>query len=326
MFSLRDVGVMLLGLPATATPARIATAMHKNCGAAANYARLRVMLERVGEGGDAVSLFRPSASSGSYAVADWIDRGALPDGSTDPSYAIASDATRKNHYNTLVLLSTPGKRCDALATLVSPEARAFFKARLASLSARKQDGGGAGEGEQTAAWEEILAAYADPDRLSRLNAEDRLIVDFWVLLPPATRQDFSNVVVVRSSRSQQPLPGQVALHFRGDSAFIETGASSRIDICPELSKSIKNYMEARGWRRWLFQSRSGKPRPLKPNTFGQQVQAAFHRLMDKRVGVNALVRAYSLRQQQTPEPPRQTPEPPRQTPVQTSVDTCSQNT
>lgn len=304
MFSLRDVGVMLVGLSATATPARLATAMHKNCGAAANYARLRVMLERVGEGGDALSLFKPSPS-GSYAVADWIDRGVLTDGSTDPSYAIASDATRKNHYNTLVLLSTPGKSCDAVATLVSPEARAYFKARLASLSARKQDGGGAGEGEETATWEEILAAYADPDRLSRLNAEDRLIVDFWVLLPPATRQDFSNVVVVRSSRSQQPVPGQVALYFRGDSAFIDTGAA-RIDICPELSKSIKNHMETHCWRRWLFQSRSGKPRPLKPNTFGQQVQAAFHRLTDKRVGVNALVRAYSLRK--------------------TDGDTCSQNT
>jgi hypothetical protein len=245
--------------------------------------------------------------SGEFDVAEWIDRGTMPDGSYDPLYAIKSDATRKNHYTTLVMLSTPGKCCDALAVMISPEARMYFKRRLADLAnlARERYGGGGsdagGVDEESATWEEITDAYRDPDRLSLLGPEDRLIVDFWVMCGPGfppQRQDFSNVVISRS-RASRAVPGQSYLFFRDDSAFItitaREGISVKRDLPLELSKSIKKHLDEHGWRKWLFQSRSGKPRPLKPNTYGQQVQAAFHRLLSKRLGVNALARAYSRR-------------------------------
>lgn len=304
-FSLRNVGLLLLGLPPTATDKRFATELHGNSSAAANFARLRTMMDRVGDG-DALSLYARNGS-GAFDVAEWIDRGKMPDGSSDPLYAIKSDATRKNHYTTLVMLSTPGKCCDALAAAVSPDAKDYFKKRLAEVAkiARERDGSvesyATGGGEESATWEEITHAYSDPDRLSLLGPEDRLIVDFWVMCGPGfppQRQDFSNVVISRS-RASRAVPGQSYLFFRDDAAFVSIatreGISVKRDLPPELSRSIKKHLDQHGWRKWLFQSRSGKPRPLKPNTYGQQVQAAFHRLLFKRLGVNALTRAYARR-------------------------------
>lgn len=290
IFSLKDVELMLLGLPPGTRPEKIALAMKSDRSAQGNHARLRTMMNRM-RTTDALDLYRPG-DDGAYAVSAWIDTGVLPDGSRDPDYSISSDATRKNHYTTLVTVSTPGKRCDALAAAVSPEARAYFKSRLADVakSTKKTVGGGRAD----ATWQDIVSAYNDPERMARLCPEDRLIVDFYVMcgaeFPPSDR-DYSDVAV---SRGRTPdLPGQTYIVLKSNGAHVQLADGQRLAVPQRLAAAIAGHMDRTGWRKRLFTVRTGARRPLMPNTFQQQIRNAFYKLTAKSVGINELVRAFS---------------------------------
>lgn len=298
--SLRDVGLMLLRLPPDATQRRFEAEMRKNKYAAANYRRVRTMLDRLGES-DVLRLYGRD-ETGAYPVEMWIDDGTLPGGEKDPRYSFGSDSTRKNHYTTLVAMSTRGKCCDALASLVDDGARAHFKARLADLAGSLR-GGAADDtvaGPAAPTWADVARAYADPERLGRLSPPDRLIVDWWLAggdaFPPR-RYHFGRVAVTRSSPRSLP-PEQDYLFFdRRGGAFLRVAGRDEERLPPAVVKAVRDSVEADGTkrRRWLFQSRSGAARPVSDNTFGQQVKTAFERLTGTGLGINALVNMYYRR-------------------------------
>lgn len=319
-FALRDVGLLLLRLPPTATQRRFEAELRKNRSAAANYARLRLMMDRMGEG-DALRLYRRDDATGEYPVARWIDEGVLPDGERDPDYAFRSDSTRKNHYTTLVMMSTPGKCCDALAERVDDAARAHFRARLAAMAGALRsagpaakggndgkdgnDGNDGRDGKDGMTWADVRRAYADPVALARLDGspDDRLVVDWWLAggdaFPPKRRHFGAVAVVSSASRGAAPDVDRLVLDRRGGAVLIAAGegeaAGERLPAA--VAKAVRDILDGGGGRqqqrrRWLFQSKTGAPRPVSDNTFGQQVKAAFRRLTGAGLGINALVRMY----------------------------------
>lgn len=296
-FALRDVGLMLAGLSPAAHPRRLDVELSRNASARGNYNRVRMMLDRMGES-DALRLYRRDPETGEYPVARWIDAGVLPDGRADPRYSFGSDATRKNHYSTLVMMSTRGKRCDELARRVDDEARAHFKARLAELAGSQRGGAPPPEGPPLA-WADVLRAYADPAALARLDDSpaDRLLVDWWLMggdaFPPK-RRHFGDVAVGRRpAKSAAPDRDTLVFDRRGG-AVLRLAGGGEERLPPELAKAVRANLDAGGarWRRLLFPTRTGSARPASDNTFGQQVKAAFKRLTGRALGINALVKMY----------------------------------
>lgn len=297
-FALRDVGLLMLGLPAATTHKRFENAMRLNGSARANYNRLKVMLDRMQES-DALRLYDKN-SEGTYDVAEWIDKGVLPSGERDPKYSFGSDATKKNQYTTLVMMSTEGKCCDELASRVSENSKSYFKTRLAQLakSIRKDDDMENRSDNSDVSWNDILNAYENHTTMtnSKLTPEDILILDWWLAggneFPPM-RHHFGNVMVSKGKREIQS--DQDYLYFKKERAFLIIAGHPEIQLPESLSKKVKRNLDADGkrWRKWLFQSRSGKVRPVENNTFGYQVKGAFKKLTGKNLGINQLLTLYS---------------------------------
>jgi hypothetical protein len=61
-----------------------------------------------------------------------------------------------------------------------------------------------------------------------------------------------------------------------------------------LVDAILKNLDAGGkpWRKWLFQSRNGAPRPLLDNTFSQQIDTAFQRLTGVPIGASNLRKSF----------------------------------
>ena len=310
----------MLRLPPATTHRRFESALRADGAARSGYNRLRVMLERMGES-DVLRLYEANGRGG-YDVAEWIDRGVLPGGGRDPLYSFRSDATKKNHLTTLVMMSTPGKRCDALASRVPEGAREHFRSRLAGLSRslRERRGGGAAGGppaaEASAAaaaapalltWADVVRAYRDEERMPApgMTRDDVLILDWWLAggdeFPPK-RHHFGNVVVCRGRRrpgaSGEGEVGPDRLYFRGDSAvLVVSGRKQEERLPPELARKVRQHLDADAgegnrWRKWLFQSKSGRPRPVEDSAFGHRVKCAFGRLTGSGLGINRLVTMY----------------------------------
>jgi hypothetical protein len=193
--------------------------------AAANHNRLRTMMKRLGlidvrdlyrrrptkKGSTSSSTSSTSSSSTSsgtlsaYAVAAWIEDGTLPSGGKDPYYRLNSAASRKNMYSTLVMLSDASKCCGAFAATVPGDARDAFRARLKELADEVASGVRRNQLSEREAktilpWECIAEKYA-AGRDDLAEADDRLLVDFWLMDPmefPPKRLDVGACRVVRS--------------------------------------------------------------------------------------------------------------------------------
>ena len=298
-FDLRRVGLMLAGLPATAPQKRLEDGLRGNQTARASYRRVRAMLERLGET-DARRLY-DADESGLYPVAVWIDTGVLPGGAADPGYRIGSDATRRNHYTTLVMMSTPGKCCDELAREVPAGAREFFRARLAGVSPGAGLAGApprAGPAAPAPRWPDILACYGDEACLRRLGdpgSPDRLIVDWWLAggdeFPPR-RRHYGDVVISRGARRDMPAGRDVLYLPRAAGAGVLWLGGEELPVPACVVAAVYRSMSG-GRRRLLFQSRTGRPRPVDNSTFGHQVRAAFGRLTGSGIGISELARLYA---------------------------------
>jgi hypothetical protein len=155
-----------------------------------------------------------------YAVAAWIEDGTLPSGGKDPYYRLNSAASRKNMYSTLVMLSDASKCCGAFAATVPGDARDAFRARLKELADEVASGVRRNQLSEREAktilpWECIAEKYA-AGRDDLAEADDRLLVDFWLMDPmefPPKRLDVGACRVVRSvSRTlgRPPVPKEAA--------------------------------------------------------------------------------------------------------------------
>lgn len=217
-------------------------------------------------------------------------------------YRIRLVDTQKNHLTTLVLLSTPGKRCDRLASSIPDDARDHFRWRLTELSGecRTRDYSPAGP----STWRAILDAHADQQRLSSLSDRDRLIVDSWLIMGgddfPPTHRHFGRVRVYKS-KPRQPDPASDYLVFDGASAALHLVGMPERRLPDNLASRVRGDLDsARPWRPWLFQSRNGTQRPVADNAFGMQVKGAFMALCGSAMGINALLAAYQRHKLETP--------------------------
>lgn len=311
MINLITVGKLLAEVPTTSTQHRFMTNLKKKKSAYTNFTRLRLMLERM-DTSDVLDLFRVN-ESGNYDVSVWIDTGILPTGNKDPKYAFHKDSTKKNHYTTLVTISTPGKCCDDFAGLVSNEARAFFKEKLNALSRKIRLAEKTGESDSNdrgVVWEELVRIYKE--KRSTLPIEDRMIVDWYMMCPeefPPRRHAWGNVTVSRST-SMNTTPGKdyIMINTRKRTALAIIRCSEtdeiRVVLPKELAGVVIDYMHSTGWRKLLFQSKTGDSRPLSDNTFSKRVTAAFKKLRgSSSIGINQLISAHKAKYGSASRPP-----------------------
>jgi hypothetical protein len=297
--TLRDVGEMLLELKHKTRPSTFNRALRANPTAAANFSRIKVMALRMGCASDVAALFRPNLS-GHYDVSTWIETGALQDGSQDPYYAMHSPATKKNQYTTLVMISSPKKNCHALAKSVSDDTRAYFRSRLAEMAklARKDTSSGGDKNAASLTWESIHETYRNPDSIAKLSPEERLMVEWWILgeesFPPR-RYHYGELLVRKTRKPAKSTNDKDVLYVVNERATLAFADGTTVELPPELSKRIKEYIDSKGKQKWLFQSKNGTPRPLSDNAYGQQVRHAFGKLLGKKLGINSLLHLYSRR-------------------------------
>jgi integrase len=77
------------------------------------------------------------------------------------------------------------------------------------------------------------------------------------------------------------------------------------ELPPALAEAVAANVEAEAaggaWRKYLFQSKTGRARPLTDNTFGRRVTAAFQRLTGVPIGASNLRKAFVSHLLNTPD-------------------------
>jgi hypothetical protein len=356
--TLAELAAMMLGLQPGASASRSDAALKANASARVNIGRIRLMMTRLGVR-DVGDLFRPNGKGG-YDVAEWIDGGRLPSGGMDPAYALQADTTRKNHYSTLVMIADAEKSCAAFARTVPDAARDHFRAKLHELSENvrasvRRNELSDRELRSILPWSCIEAKYAQ--HRDELDADDRLLVDYWLMDPmefPPKRLDVGDCLLVRSRaaaarvsekqdyllllpppkkrrsasasakgaagsggrqrRSVKPAPAPAPvpeaarwtaeLHLRSYKTAKHYDEFVQ-ELPPALAEAVAANVEAEAaggaWRKYLFQSKTGRARPLTDNTFGRRVTAAFQRLTGVPIGASNLRKAFVSHLLNTPD-------------------------
>jgi hypothetical protein len=283
---LRELARAIVGASAKATPSSIDHRLRANQTARTAFSRMARVMKAIGAD-DALDAYRP-LPDGSYAAALWIDGGLLADGGLDPLCRVTSDVTRKNLYSTLVTVA----ELPAVKAAVPPEAPALYRARLAALRPKTEEHPPACH----LSWEEIRARASD--NMGKLSPDDALVAAWWLHAPssfPPRALDMGDVLL---SRAIPTAPGDrtylvVNARVSPPTSFL-LRSGERHPVPDELTAAVVAHMRERGWRRWLFQARTGKPRPLRGNACAQQLATAMQRLTGCALSATHLKRAHAL--------------------------------
>nr|WRJ70013.1 hypothetical protein TetV2_00568 [Oceanusvirus sp.] len=312
----RELARALIGAPASASPASVEERLRKNSTAKTHHSRMRRLMSAVGES-DVFKLYdKRTADGGSYACMAWIDEGILPCGEKDEACSVGSDVTRHNMYATLLAVSRLPAVSSALSE-TSASAVSAYRGRLSSLKravvAKKPGGdGGGGDGgdgggvSPAHTLEDIVRVYREKAATS-LSPEDYLMVSWWLHDPgsfPPPTVEMGNVVMTRGKNVDKCADGEQAylmINARScppRSVLIHRG--EKTGVPDALTEITVNHMNAHGWRRWLFQSRTGKARPLKGSACAQQLTTAMHRLTGRAISASQLRQIYSEKNRDAP--------------------------
>lgn len=280
-----DLARLLLGAAPDTKPQVIASKLKKNPSTRTVYSRVCRIADAFGvcDVNDLFANYRDTAN--------WIARGVFADGTVDPTYNINSQVTKRNMACSLLRAG----KLDAID--MTPEAESCLNEIVRSdASANTESDIG-----ESISWEGFVKCREE--NIDRLSREDALMVWWWTYdpahFPPRhlTTMDMGNVILTKITPNASQLDtGQIylVLNLRYDPPVATIhNMTEKTRVPDRLAKILAENVAALGWRKWLFQSRSGKKRPLKGNACSEQLAAALYRMTGHRVSLRSLKKRHA---------------------------------
>lgn len=274
-----DLARLLLGASSDTKPQVIASKLKKNPSTRTVYSRVCRIADAFGvcDVNDLFANYRDTAN--------WIARGVFADGTVDPTYKINSQVTKKNMACALLRAG----KLDAID--MTPDAEN-------SLNEIMRADANANIESESISWEGFVKCR--DENIDRLSREDALMVWWWTYDPehfPPREMDMGNVILTKITPNAAQLDtGQLylVLNLRYDPPVATIhNMSAKTRVPDRLAKILAENVATLGWRKWLFQSRSGKTRPLKGNACSEQLAAALYRMTGHRVSLRSLKKRHA---------------------------------
>ena len=278
-----DLARLLLGAAPDTKPQVIASKLKKNPSTRTVYSRVCRIADAFGvcDVNDLFANYRDTAN--------WIARGVFADGTVDPTYKINSQVTKKNMACALLRAG----KLDAIDMTPDAENRLNGIIRADANAHTESDIG------ESISWEGFVKCR--DENIDRLSREDALMVWWWTYDPehfPPRGMDMGNVILTKITPNAAQLDtGQlyIVLNLRYDTPVAAIHNMSEKTLVPDrLAKILAENVAELGWRKWLFQSRSGKKRPLKGNACSEQLAAALYRMTGHRVSLRSLKKRHAV--------------------------------